>query len=78
MENATATATMAKRKSVGGRPPEPEPLRGLISLKGTNAMEEWIDGLVDHTHQGTRTLLLKNALREYAQNHGYDEPQPRR
>lgn len=78
MENATAIATMAKRKSVGGRPPEPEPLRGLISLKGTEALEAWIDGLVDHTHQGTRALLVKNALREYAERHGYEKPQPRR
>lgn len=78
MENATATATMAKRRSVGGRPPEPEPLRGLISLKGTNAMEEWIDNLVDRTRQGTRTLLLKNALRAFAEQHGIDDPMPRR
>lgn len=78
MKSRGVIATMSKRKSAGGRPSEPEPLRGLISLKGTMAFEAWIDGLVDHTHQGTRTLLLKNALREYAERHGYKEPQPRR
>jgi hypothetical protein len=66
------------RKSAGGRPPEPEPVRSLISLKGTPSFEAWLDGLVDHAHQGTRTLLLKNALRVFAQANGYLDPQPKR
>lgn len=56
----------------------PNMTRSFVSFKGTMAMEAWIDGLVDHTHQGTRALLVKNALREYAERHGYEKPQPRR
>jgi hypothetical protein len=52
--------------------------QSLISLKGTVSYEKWIDGLVDHAHQGTRTLLLKNALREFAENHGYKVVVPKR
>lgn len=80
MSHAGATATMPEKKSKpkAGRPPEPEPLRSLISLKGTDEFERWVDGLVDHAHQGTRTLLLKNALREFAENHKYGKAQPKR
>jgi hypothetical protein len=67
-----------KPKPKAGRPPEPIPLKSLISLKGSVDFEAWVDGLVEHAHQGTRTLLLKNALREFAENHKYDKPQPKR
>lgn len=67
-----------KRKAVAGRPKEPEPLRSLISVKGTTAFEEWLDGLVDHAHQGTRTLLLRNALRVFAEQQRYEKTMPKR
>ncbi len=75
---AMVTMPAKKKKGPGGRPPANEPLRSLISLKGTSAFETWVDGLVEHAHQGTRTLLLRNALREFAVNHGYKEQQPKR
>lgn len=67
-----------KGKSAAGRKPEPDPLRSLMSVKGTAAYEAWLDGLVDHAHQGTRTLLIKNALREFAERHGYGKVPPKR
>lgn len=53
-------------------------LRSLVSMKGTDEFEVWLDELVSHARQGTRTLLLKNALAEYAESHGFKKPQPRR
>jgi hypothetical protein len=76
--SAVSTMARPKAKGAGGRPPAPEPLRSLMSVKGSAAFEAWLDGLVDHAHQGTRTLLLKNALREFAETHGYKKPQPKR
>lgn len=75
-----AASVMAPKKAVRkvGRPAAPEPLRSLVSLKATPTFEAWLDKLVDHARQGTRTLLLKNALAEYAENHGFNEPQPKR
>ncbi len=67
-----------KKKSAGGRPPEPEPIRSLVSLKGTAALEKWLDDLVEHSRQGTRTLLIKNALRKWAETEGFKPPQPKR
>jgi hypothetical protein len=83
MDDRGALATMPpkqpkKRKAAGGRPKAPEPLQSLISLKGTTAFASWIDGLVDHAHLGTRTLLLKNALRVFAEQQKYEEPMPKR
>lgn len=65
-------------KSSGGRPAEPERLRSLISLKGTASFEAWVDNLVDKSHLGTRTLLLKNALRVFAESIGHTDPMPKR
>jgi hypothetical protein len=75
---AAAVMPPKKQPSKPGRPAEPKPLRSLVSLKGTADFEEWLDRLVDHSHQGTRTLLLKNALRVFAQHEDFKEPQPKR
>jgi hypothetical protein len=50
----------------------------LVSLRGTEAFETWLDELVEHTHQGNRTLLLKNALREFAEFQGFKDLMPKR
>lgn len=79
MNPSGTTATMARpKKKKVGRPPEREPLRSLLSIKGSDAFEAWIDGLVDHAHQGTRSLLIRNALRVFAEQSGYEPPQPKR
>jgi hypothetical protein len=54
------------------------PMHSIVSLKGTDDFEVWLDELVDHARQGTRTLLLRNSLAEYAENHGFKKPQPKR
>lgn len=66
------------RKSVGGRPKAAEPLRSLMSVKGSLSFENWLDGLVSHARQGTRTLLLKNALYDFAKKTGYEPEMPKR
>jgi hypothetical protein len=80
MLNFRETSVMPPKKPAPkvGRPAEPKPLKSLVSMKGTDDFEAWLDDLVDHARQGTRTLLLKNALAEYAENHGFKRPQPKR
>ena len=69
---------MAKKQAKpAGRPKEPEAVKSLVSLKGTVAFEEWLDGFVEHSHQGTRALLLRNALRVFAEQEGYKAPPKR-
>jgi hypothetical protein len=55
-----------------------EPMRSLIALKGTDEFEVWLDGLVERTRFGTRSLLMKNAIREYAERHDFKKPMPKR
>jgi hypothetical protein len=50
----------------------------LVSLRGTEAFETWLDELVEHTHQGNRTLLLKNALKVFAESQGFKDLMPKR
>jgi hypothetical protein len=67
-----------KKKSAGGRPPADEPMRSILSLKGTATFEAWLDGLVEATDLGTRTLALRHALKAYAEKVGYKKPMPKR
>jgi hypothetical protein len=79
MDPSGAVAEMPKQPKRGkGRPREPKPMKSLVSLKGTEDFEEWLDELVDHAHQGTRSLLMKNAIREYAERHDFKKPMPKR
>jgi len=79
MPSYGALLDMPPKKAKGaGRPKAAKPLRSLISLKGTEDFELWVDGLVEHAHLGTRTLLLRNALREFASLVKYSDPMPKR
>lgn len=73
---AMAAAKKPKPKAMG-RPKSADPKKSLASLKGGEAYSEWLDGLVDHSHLPV-TILIEHALREYAENHGYEPEQPRR
>lgn len=74
-----AVMTMAKKKRPTlGRPPEPEPTRGLALLRGTPAFEQWLEELLMHSHLVTKPTLLKNALRVYAEHIGFTKTQPPR
>jgi hypothetical protein len=79
MTGPGAAVTMPpKKKAKVGRPKTEEPLRSLLSLKGSERFEVWLDALVDHAHQGTRSLLVRNALREFAEKSGFSDPMPKR
>jgi hypothetical protein len=52
--------------------------KSLSTLRGTPAYEMWLDGLVAYTNLETRAFLIRNALREFAERHGYHEPRPKR
>lgn len=53
-------------------------LRSIVALKGTDDLDGWLDGLVDHTRLGTRTQLVRNALRALAESVGFTDPMPKR
>ncbi len=73
--------TMARKKTeekhAGGRPKADDPKRSLVSLKGGEKYAGWFDGLVSHVNLSA-AVVMELALREYAANHGYSEPQPKR
>lgn len=72
--------TMARPKksaSPKGRPKVDDPKKSLISLKGSDKYAGWLDGLIAHVNLPP-TMMMELALREYAKNHGYDVPQPKR
>jgi hypothetical protein len=74
------TLTMArpkKKPAPVGRPKTEEPKRSLASLKGSESYAAWFDGLVDFSHLPA-SILIEHALREWAENHGYGKPQPKR
>lgn len=66
-----------KKKPPVGRPKSSDPKRSIASLKGGKAYEGWLNGLADHSHLPV-TILIEHALREYAEKHGYEAPQPKR
>ncbi len=76
--DAIGAPTMPPKKKRVGRPKAPQPLRSLISLKGTEDLEAWIEGLVKKARVGTRAQALRNALEAYAADCGYDAPMPER
>lgn len=49
----------------------------LTTLKGSQAWAEWVGRLADHD-RNTLIGLIDRALAEYAQNHGFSEPPPKR
>lgn len=78
MANGGAMLVMPPRKKSSGRPKASEPVHAIASLKGTDALERWIDGLVDHSDLKTRTLVIWHALKVFAEQSGYTEPIPKR
>lgn len=78
MDTLGVTTMPPKKKKPPGRPPAPEPIRSLTAVKGTPSFEAWLDKLVDHSHQGTRALLIRNALRVFAEKEGFTDPMPKR
>jgi hypothetical protein len=73
---ATAMAR-PKKKGAVGRPKAADPKKSLASIKGGAEYAAWLEGLAEHAHLPL-TILIEHALREYAENHGYANPQPKR
>jgi hypothetical protein len=74
---ALSTMARPKKRNVGGRPKADDPKRSLASLKGGEKYAKWFNGLVEYSHLPA-TILIEHALREYAERHGYGDPQPKR
>jgi hypothetical protein len=73
------SAVMPQRPKKGrGRPRAPSPLRSIVSLKGSQELEEWLDRLVRLSESGTRSNALRRALRAFAQEQGFEESLPDR
>lgn len=66
-----------KTKAVGGRPRAEDPKRSLVSLKGGKRFADWLDKLSEFTHLPP-TILMEHALRVYAEQQGFPDPQPKR
>lgn len=73
----TAMAAPKKPTNKGGRPKNADPKASLASLKGSEQYRAWLEGLAEHAHLPL-AILIEHALREYAENHGYEPVQPRR
>lgn len=54
-----------------------DPKRTLVSFKTGVVFEQWFDDLCKFTHLPP-TILMEHALRVYAEQQGFPEPQPRR
>jgi hypothetical protein len=52
-------------------------VKSLATIKGGAEYAVWFDGLAEHAYLPF-TILIEHALREYAENHGYTKPPPKR
>ncbi len=67
-----------RKKPVKGRPKAEEKAHSIAMLKGSDELEEWLDGLVLHANLRTRSLTLWHGLNALADRLGYDKPMPKR
>ena len=68
---------MAKKKTVPAKPAEPGPRRTVLTIKGTDAWREWLEGLGKHLRTPTSTIV-DHALVRYAKEVGYTNEAPER
>lgn len=78
MTPSGATATMATKKRPRGRPKAAKPMKSIVSLKGTEELAVWLDGLTLHSESGTQTNTLRRALKAFAKGQGYEREMPER
>jgi hypothetical protein len=79
VDRCGAVATMAERKKRAvGRPKVAAPMRSIVSLKGSDELEKWLDLLTEHSESGTRTNTLRRALKAFAAQEAFDKPIPKR
>ena len=76
---ALEASFMVKKKAPRGRPKlGVEPLRSIVSLKGSEELEAWLDRLTRHSESGTRSQTLRRALRAFAEEQKFNESIPPR
>jgi hypothetical protein len=68
----------SEAKKPVGRPKAEKPLRSIISLKGTEDLEGWLDRLTEHSESGTRSNTLRRGLKALAEKVAFEEAMPRR
>ena len=68
---------VAKKKSKPAPPPEPDPRPIVISIKGSAEFRDWLNELADH-ERVTSVAVIERAVVEYAANHGFTKPAPKR
>lgn len=79
MDESGALALMPpKKKPTRGRPKAESPLRSIVSLKGSDELEAWLDKLTELSESGTRSQTLRRALRAFADEQGLTDPIPKR
>lgn len=82
---ARGTAKVAKSRGgrrpgvgpKGGRPRAESPKRQVVSLRGSEAWRDWLNGLADHCRIPA-TTLVDVALAKYAKDMGYGVDPPKR
>jgi hypothetical protein len=70
------SATGPKKKA--GRPKDPiGAKRNVIAMRGTEEWRDWLNELADASRLPA-TILIDHALMEFAKNHGFKKPMPKR
>jgi hypothetical protein len=70
-----------KKKAKRGRPKSATPvtpLHSIVSLKGSDELEAWLDELTAFSESGTRSQTLRRALRAFAEEQEFGKPIPPR
>lgn len=74
----SGTAVAKKKSKAEAPPPEPtDPRPIVISIKGSAEFRDWLNELADH-ERVTSVAVIERALVEYAVNHGFTKPAPKR
>ncbi len=72
------TLEVAKKKAMSkAAEPPPDPRQIVISIKGTAEFRDWLNELADR-ERVTSVAVIERALVEYAANHGFTKPAPKR
>jgi len=77
MATTLAERPMAKKKSKSAPKPETEARRNVVSIRGTERWRDWLMGLASHRRLKASDVI-DQALIEYAQKYGYNDPPPPR
>ena len=68
---------MAKKAAKPPAKGDDEPRKNVVSIRGTESWRDWLMGLAAHRRLKA-VDVIDQALIEYAQKYGYNEPAPPR